>query len=332
MKVISPVPTGSGAHILHKLLQENLPDYTLCSYPPLYALFPPLIYPVGRTLKADIVHTIADYAIFSYRSNVPLVTTFHNYYIDDDFRPYSSVAQNIHYATDLKWLIKLSLRYAKRVTAVSHFIGNKIYNDLGYQGEIRVIHNGIDSGKFYPATNNQFKKQVVVLFVGNLIRRKGANLLPAIAERLDPGITVQFTTGFRKRIRFRETGNLVNIGDVAYRDMPSLYSTADMLLFPTAREGFGLAVAEAMACGLPVIATNCSSMPELIDDNKGGFLCDIGNVEMFAEKINLLAQSSALRQEMGEYNRCKVERYFTLDRMAREYKELFEEVLSTNNL
>ena len=281
MKVISPVPTGSGAYILHKLLQENLSDYTLCSYPPLYSLFPPLIYPVGRRLRADIVHTIADYAIFSSRINVPLVTTFHNYYLDENLRPYSSMVQNIHYATDLKWLINLSLKYASRVTTVSHFIEDKIYNDLGYRGEIRVIYNGIDSEIFYPVTNNKFKKQVVVLFAGNLIRRKGANLLPAIAERLDPGIRIRFTTGFRKRVMFRETDNLVNIGCVAYRDMPSLYNTADILLFPTVREGFGLAVAEAMACGLPVIATNCSSMPELIDDNKGGYLCDIGNIEIY---------------------------------------------------
>ena len=116
-----------------------------------------------------------------------------------------------------------------------------------------------------------------------------------------------------------------------YDAMPKLYTEVDMLLFPTVREGFGLAVAEAMACGLPVITTNCSSLPELIDDKAGGFLCANGNVDDFAEKINILAHAPALRREMGEYNRSKVEQYFSLGKMAREYKELFEEVLSVED-
>ena len=121
---------------------------------------------------------------------------------------------------------------------------------------------------------------------------------------------------------------LKNIGAAPYSYMPKVYQDADILLFPTVREGFGLAAAEAMACGLPVVATNCSSLPELIDNGKGGFLCPVGDVEAFAEKINLLADSPKLRRKMGEYNRSKVEKMFTVQRMVSEYKDLFEQVLS----
>ena len=110
--------------------------------------------------------------------------------------------------------------------------------------------------------------------------------------------------------------------------MPTVYQNADILLFPTVREGFGLAAAEAMSCGLPVVATDCSSLPELIDDGKGGFLCPLGDVDVFAEKINFLAENPQLRREMGEYNRTRVEKMFTLDRMVGEYQKLFDEVLS----
>jgi len=55
--------------------------------------------------------------------------------------------------------------------------------------------------------------------------------------------------------------------------------------------------------------------------------CPVGDVGAFAEKINLLADSPKLRHEMGEYNRSKVEKMFTLDRMVKEYRELFEETL-----
>jgi len=77
-----------------------------------------------------------------------------------------------------------------------------------------------------------------------------------------------------------------------------------------------------------VVATNCSSLPELIDEGQGGFLCGLGNVDDFAAKINLLADNEALRQEMGAYNRAKVEDMFTLSRMVAGYSELFEEVLA----
>jgi glycosyltransferase involved in cell wall biosynthesis len=101
----------------------------------------------------------------------------------------------------------------------------------------------------------------------------------------------------------------------------------DILLMPTVREGFGLSVAEAMATGLPVVASDCSSIPELIDNGLGGFLCPVGDVDQFAEKINLLADNPALRKQMGEYNRAKVERMFRLDQMVENYKQLFEEIL-----
>jgi len=75
------------------------------------------------------------------------------------------------------------------------------------------------------------------------------------------------------------------------------------------------------------VASDCSSLPEQIDHGQGGFLCPIGDVDAFAEKINLLADSPALRSSMGEYNRTKIEKHFTLKRMINDYRNLFDEVL-----
>jgi glycosyltransferase involved in cell wall biosynthesis len=103
----------------------------------------------------------------------------------------------------------------------------------------------------------------------------------------------------------------------------------DILLMPTVREGFGLSVAEAMATALPVVASDCSSIPELVDNGEGGYLCPVGDVGAFAEKINFLAANPSLRKEMGEYNRDKAVRMFRLDQMVEGYKQLFEEVLDS---
>ncbi|MBW2208296.1 MAG: hypothetical protein JRG79_15425 [Deltaproteobacteria bacterium] len=60
-------------------------------------------------------------------------------------------------------------------------------------------------------------------------------------------------------------------------------------------------------------------------DDKGGFLCQVGDTRQFAARINELAESASLRQQMGEYNRARVEEKFTLQRMLNEYRALFEE-------
>ena len=100
----------------------------------------------------------------------------------------------------------------------------------------------------------------------------------------------------------------------------------DLLIMPTVREGFGMAVLEAMACGLPVVDSDCNSIPELLDDAKRGFLCPVGDTGAFADRINMLALSEKLSREMGAYNREKAVRQFTLEKTLAAYQRLFSEM------
>ena len=70
-------------------------------------------------------------------------------------------------------------------------------------------------------------------------------------------------------------------------------------------------------------------MPELIIHGKGGYLCELGNVNEFASRINELAASPNLRNQMGEFNRSRVEEKFTVERMINEYRMLYENILAT---
>jgi glycosyltransferase involved in cell wall biosynthesis len=320
--------TGNGAYVLHKMLEGRIEGYQVHGYDPRWEYFP-LAFPFFfRTQKPALIHTTPDYGCLFNRSGIPLVVTAHNLVLDAFMRQYSSRAQRIHYRTDLRLFTRLSLEKAAAVTAVSEFTANMVRDELGFGGPIRVIYNGIDMARFSPGGNNGFRKGVRVLFAGNLTLRKGANLLPAIAARLAPDIEIAYTSGLRGGFPLPDLPNLKNLGRISVEAMPELYRNCDILLFPTVREGFGLAPAEAMACGLPVVATDCSALPELIDNGKGGFLCPLGDVDAFADRIRHLAENPPLRREMGDYNRAKVEKMFTLDRMVSQYKELFEEVLS----
>ncbi len=326
--IISPMATGNGAYVLHKMLEGHIEGYRVHDYDPRWEYFP-LAFPLFfRNEKPSLIHTTPDYGCLFHRNRIPHVVTVHHLVLDSFMRQYSSWAQRIHYKTDLLLFTRLSLEKADAVTAVSNFTAGMVRDELGFRGPIRVIYNGIDTERFSPGSGNGQRKGIRVLFAGNLTLRKGANLLPGIAARLAPGIEMVCTRGLRGGFSLPDLPNLKNLGRISVKDMPELYRNVDILLFPSVREGFGLVAAEAMSCGLPVVATDCSALPELIDEGRGGFLCPLGDVDAFADKIRLLAENPRLRREMGDYNRAKVEKMFTLNRMADQYRKLFEEVLS----
>ncbi|MBW2467310.1 MAG: glycosyltransferase family 4 protein, partial [Deltaproteobacteria bacterium] len=293
---------------------------------PYWTLFPPALPFLCSNRKADIIHTAPDYGLFFKRRKTPLILTFHGFVLDKETRPYGPTLQKLHYSTDLLYFTRKSLEVADKVTCVSKFIAEMVKRELNYTKPIQVIYNGIDTNMFKPGGIKK-NGQVNVLFCGHPTSRKGAHLLPKIAENLNPGITIQYTRGFRNKAYRFHSPSLVDLGSVKYSDMPAVYMQADILVFPTLREGFGLVAAEAMACGLPVVASNCSSLPELIEESKGGYLCELNNAGEFAARINQLADSAQMRKEMGQYNRNRIEEKFTLQKMTESYRKLFEEIL-----
>lgn len=326
--IFSPMTKGSGAYVVHQHLERNLKGYRLVGYNPYWTLIPLALPAVAPLKGAKLVHTTPDYALFFYRKSVPLILTLHNYVLDRWMQPYSSQVQRVHYATDLRLWTWLAFQKANMLTAVSNYTARLALQDLGSVKPIRVIYNGVDVNSFTPsrsflAASREFR----VFFSGNLTRRKGSQWLPSIARGLEKNIRIYYTQGLRSRSGSISSPLLCPVGPVPYEDMPDRYRQMDLLVMPTVREGFSLAVLEAMASGLPVVASDCSSLPEQIDNGKGGFLCPVGDPAAFAEKINLLADSPKLRHEMGQYNRSKVEELFTIDQMVKQYRDLFEEVL-----
>jgi glycosyltransferase involved in cell wall biosynthesis len=325
--IASPMCWGNGAYVIHRELENALPAYWVLPYHPKWTLVPVCLPLTARINAASLVHTAPDYAIFFARRKIPLVITFHNYVLDPFMRRYSSKLQRIHYATVLRWLTRLAVQRADAVTAVSRFTASLVRSDLGYNDELSVIYDGVDTRRFFPARRSSPHRDIRVFFSGNLTLRKGAQWLLPIAQKLDPNIRIFYTTGLRTQHELAAGSRLVPIGNVPYSQMPDRYREMDLLIMPTVREGFGMAVAEAMACGLPVVASNCSSITELIEDGRGGFLCQVGDTDAFADRINMLAGSIELRHAMGDFNREKVTRDFSLDKMVGAYERLFSAVM-----
>ncbi len=330
-RIKSIMAKGNGAYIIHKTLEKHISNYNLIGYNPYQTLFPPYLYKhtFGTTTKnTDLIHTTPDYGAFSHKNEIPLIITFHNFILDHFMEKHSSLLQKIHYKTDLKHFTYQSIIKASKITAVSKFTANLVKDFYNINEEIDVIYNGVDTSLFTPSITKKSRNKIRILFAGNLTKRKGVEFLPKIIAKLNKNISISCTGGLRKNNASNiDLSSIEMLGNIPFERMPEIYPEFDILLFPTIREGFGLVATEAMACGLPVVATDCSSLPELINHEKGGYLCELGNAADFASKLNLLATSPKIRQEMGEYNRSKVESEFNLQDMITKYNLLFEEVM-----
>lgn len=331
MNIWSPVPAGSGVEVLHRSLAAGIPGYQLHCYSPWWSLLPPALPAFSRG-DVDLIHASADYGVFFKRPGVPLVATLHNYTSDRFMREYSSRLQYLHYRSDLRLFSRMTLNTASVVVAISQYMADLVSTDLEVRRPIRLIYNGIDEQCFTPAEGTPAGRRYRILFCGNLNRRKRAGMLAPLAEALGSGFEIHYTAGLsgspdQVAPVGSDVARMRPLGRVSYVDMPQVYRQVDVLLMPSVREGFGLCVAEAMACGLPVVACAESALPELVVDRQGGYLCPVDDIACYADAIRALAGDRASARRMGEFNRERVERLFTRTRMLREYEALFEAVL-----
>jgi glycosyltransferase involved in cell wall biosynthesis len=220
---------------------------------------------------------------------------------------------------------------ADKLVAVS-FDARSTHHDLLEKDlEIQVIHNGIDPILFRPVDveSSPTDNQVVIFFSGNHTRRKGFDLLAPVMKRLGGDFVLRYTAGMRQSdLGVRDVPNMKCLGCLTEEQLLVEINKAAIVFQPSRREGFGLSILEAMACGKPVVSTNCSAIPELIDHGNGGYLCEVDSVEQMVTAIRNLAQSVELRRKMGAHNRQVVLKRFTLEQMSSRYLSLYQNLLS----
>lgn len=326
--VRSVLAAGNGAVVVHRLLAHGLADYRLHEIDPRVAAFPWLCRRAARETFADanVAHLVADYGVMPVPGHCARVVAFHNFYIDDLHLAQAGLAQRLYYRTVMTPAVLAAVRSADRIVVVSRFLADCVHR-LAPSVPVEVIYNGIDVERFVPAAATGRDRPLRVLFVGNPTRRKGFHLLSQIVARLPAGIELAYTSGLRDEKTASGTEKLIALGHVPYEEMHHLYQQADILFFPTLREGFGLCVAEAMACGLPVVSTRCSAIPELVDEGKGGFLLPPGDVAGMVSALRQLLENPELRTAMGTHNRERAVRDFDCRRMVSEYDALFREAV-----
>lgn len=212
------------------------------------------------------------------------------------------------------------LRGARLVIAVSGHTKGDVVRYAGAEPDrVVVIHNGVDEvfrpGVSLPAGRFDLPERFI-LNVGGIDPRKNVDiLLRAFAgfakERSEYALVMTGAMeddpeypGFRRRVKeMGLEGKVKNLGYVTRGELAGLYGLADVFLYPSLYEGFGLPVLEAMACGAPVVAANRSSIPEVAGD--AAVLLNPEEPEVFTEALLTLADSEAERKKLS---RAGVER------------------------
>jgi glycosyltransferase involved in cell wall biosynthesis len=303
-------------------------DCTLDLKSSIFEFIPDLLSICPQEKESDIIHGNS-WNAFAFKKGQPLVVTEHLLIHDPIYDPYRTFPQKAYH----RWIYRCerkSLGAADAVTCVSQYARKKLEESFGFQ-DSEVIFNGIDTRVFKPTERMNDEWDIpsdknILFFAGNLSRRKGADLLPAIMKELGEKYILLLATGQRGS-SFSNLNNIINIGHQDLAHLVKAYNRCDIFLSASRLEGFGLSVAEAMACGKPVVATNGSSLPELVVDGKGGFLCKMDDVRDFAENIRYLAAEETLRREMGAFNRMRVEEMFTLETMVNNYIDLYRSIV-----
>lgn len=279
--------------------------------------------------EVDIIHSQDDVGFMLKRKSTPLILSNQLYPFDPVYQRYTDYKQKTYQYLFLKRYMKKSYLVADAVVVPSNWTASSIKSDFPHLN-IHVIHNGVDTEAFKSMeVEDPFPGRVKLLFVGNWTKRKGVDLIPKIMDRLGRDfVLMQAGHRWLKDLPdgcewLKSYGGLPDQSEALVR----LYNSCDIFLFPSRLEGFGFAVAEAMACGKPVVATNYSSLPELVVDGRGGYLCEMDNVEEFVARIRQLAVDTSLRKEMGRFNRQRTLEMFEYRRMGEEYLSFYRSFL-----
>ncbi len=239
-------------------------------------------------------------------------------------------------SAEVNWFGRLIHRYMYRRGVLPIAVGRAVAKSFtGMYGfaPAATIANGIDTARFCrPDARNAWRRangfrddEILIVSTGRLVPQKNpVGLARAVARIPNAQLLFAGEGDLRPLLEGRERVHLLGMRD----DIPEILAAADVFALSSDWEGLPLAVIEAMAAGLPVVATDVGSVSEAVEHRRTGILVPPGDPVVLTEALSLLAGDPAMRREMGLAGRERAQ-LFGVRSMVTAYEELFSTLLKS---
>lgn len=319
--------------------QVDVTAYPLFKYPPYTLTLAAKLADVASTWDLDILH--AHYAI-------PHATCCH---LAREMLPERKlkIITTLH-GTDITLvgsdksfyrITKFSIEASDMVTSVSNYLKMEVCKEFSICDEPRVIYNFIDTSRYRPNNCSDLKKRFapngekIVIHMSNFRPLKRVKDVIDIfrliragrpAKLLMIGEGPELGTARARVEQHHLTEDAIFLG--TQENVERLLGVGDLFLLPSEHESFGLAALEALSCGVPVIGTSHTGIPELVDDGKSGYVLPLGDVETMAIRGLDLLSNPEKHKQFSEHARKTVVERFDEQKIVNQYESLYEEALS----
>ncbi len=222
------------------------------------------------------------------------------------------------------------------VTAVSRHLRDHTLNELGVQREVEVIPNAVDVERFRPGPDPDLRRrfarddEMLLLHVSNFrpVKRTCDVVRTFAALRAERPVRLAMVGDGPERHKAAELARSLGVDDAttfvgAFPRIEALMRTADLFLLPSAQEAFGLVALEAMASGVPVVASDAGGLPEVVLDGATGRIVPVGDVDGFTRAAGELLDDDELRARMGRAARRRAVVDFAEDDVVRAYARTY---------
>jgi len=320
--------------------EVNVQSYPLFEYPPYTLSLTSKMVDIAKHAGLDLMHVhyaiphaasavMARQILATEGIRVPVVTTLHGTDI-------TLIGQDPSFAPVVTWSINAS----DGVTAVSDYLRQETYDHFDVTNGIEVVPNFIDTDRFTRQNKEHFKQAIcpngekLIVHVSNFRPVKNATQVVEIFHRLRQDnlpVKLLLVGDGPDRVpaerAARELGVYDDIRFLGKQDpVEEILSIADLFLMPSGSETFGLAALEAMACRVPVVASDVGGLPELIADGTTGYLCPLGDLDAFTDRCRALLTSDDLHADMAEAARQRAVDAFDINQIVPRYEDYYATV------
>jgi alpha-maltose-1-phosphate synthase len=297
-------------------------------------------------VDADVVHSHTWYVALAgllVRTlfDIPLVVTLHSL---EPLRPWKEEQLGAGYGVS-RWAERAAVECADRVIAVSAQMREDVLAHFSVDAErVRIIHNGVDTEAFRrterrDALDRHGVRPPYVLFVGRISEQKGIFHLLEAAAGLpeDTQLVLCASSPDTKELEARLGTAVAQRPGVRWlnamlprEDVVQLYSHAALFVCPSVYEPFGLINLEAMACGIPVVATSVGGISEVVVHDETGWLVPPADPAALAAAMRALLAQPERAAAFGRAGRRRVEAQFSWDRIAERTLEVYREAIAAH--